>query len=175
MNYLFLSAALALSLTTYAQSPAKHKTPADTLRTQTLDPVSVAGRRMPVTESLPDVKGTYLLAGKRSEIISITGQDANIAQKSARQLLARVPGLFVYDMDGSGNQLNIATRGLDPHRSWEYNIRQNGVITNSDMYGYPASHYSPPMESVEEIEDEDKSHVDMKRSSAISALAEAPR
>ncbi len=152
MKYLFLSAGLALSLTLHAQSPAKQKTTVDTLRTRTLDPVSVAGRRMPITESLPDVNGTYLLAGKRSEIISITGQDANIAQKSARQLLARIPGLFVYDMDGTGNQLNVSTRGLDSHRSWELNIRQNGVITNSDMYGYPASHYSAPMESIERVE-----------------------
>ena len=55
-------------------------------------------------------------------------------------------------MDGSGNQINISTRGLDPHRSWEFNIRQNGIIINSDMYGYPASHYSAPMESFDKIE-----------------------
>jgi Fe(3+) dicitrate transport protein len=55
-------------------------------------------------------------------------------------------------MDGSGNQMNISTRGLDPHRGWEFNIRKNGIITNSDMYGYPASHYSMPMEAVERIE-----------------------
>ena len=58
----------------------------------------------------------------------------------------------MYDMDGSGNQMNISTRGLDPHRGWEFNIRRNGAITNSDMYGYPASHYSIPMEAVERIE-----------------------
>ena len=67
-------------------------------------------------------------------------------------MFAKVPGVFVYDMDGSGNQLNISTRGLDPHRSWEFNIRQNSVVINSDMYGYPASHYSAPMESFEKIE-----------------------
>lgn len=67
-------------------------------------------------------------------------------------MFARIPSVFVYDMDGTGNQISVATRGLDPHRSWENNIRQNGVITNSDMYGYPASHYSPPMESIERIE-----------------------
>ncbi|RDC61650.1 TonB-dependent receptor family protein [Adhaeribacter pallidiroseus] len=67
-------------------------------------------------------------------------------------MFAKVPGVFVYDMDGSGNQVNISTRGLDPHRGWEFNIRQNGVITNSDMYGYPASHYSLPLEAVERIE-----------------------
>ena len=78
--------------------------------------------------------------------------DVNVAEKTPRQVFARIPGVFVYDMDGAGNQINVSTRGLDPHRSWETNIRQNGVITNSDMYGYPASHYSPPMESMERIE-----------------------
>lgn len=64
----------------------------------------------------------------------------------------RLRGAFVYDMDGSGNQLNISTRGLDPHRSWEYNVRQNGILTNSDIYGYPANHYSAPLESIQKIE-----------------------
>ena len=63
-----------------------------------------------------------------------------------------MPGVFVYDMDGSGNQINIATRGLDPHRGWEFNNRKDGIITNSDMYGYPASHYSMPFESIDRIE-----------------------
>ena len=34
----------------------------------------------------------------------------------------------------------------------EFNIRMDGFITNSDMYGYPASHFSLPMEAVERIE-----------------------
>ncbi|MEI9912146.1 MAG: TonB-dependent receptor [Bacteroidota bacterium] len=55
-------------------------------------------------------------------------------------------------MDGSGNQINIAARGLDPHRGWEFNNRKDGIITNSDMYGYPASHYSMPLESIGRIE-----------------------
>lgn len=103
-------------------------------------------------ERLPDVHGVYLSAGKKNEVIQLGGVNANISEKTGRQIFAKIPGVFVYDMDGSGNQINISTRGLDPHRSWEYNIRQNGIITNSDMYGYPASHYSPAMESIERIE-----------------------
>ena len=105
-----------------------------------------------MVQPMPDVQGTYLLAGRRSEVIRLANIDADITQKNPRQLLARIPGLFVYDMDGTGNQMNVATRGLDPHRSWEINLRQNGVVVNSDMYGYPASHYSPPAESIERIE-----------------------
>lgn len=120
--------------------------------TRTLKSVTVKGTRSTVVESLPEVHGTYLMGGKRSEVIQLSEIDANVAEKTPRQVFARIPGVFVYDMDGTGNQINIATRGLDPHRSWENNIRQNGVITNSDIYGYPASHYSPPMESIDRVE-----------------------
>ena len=103
-------------------------------------------------QRMPDLAGMYLMAGKKSEMISLQQVDANITLKTGRQLFAKVPGVFVYDMDGTGNQVNIATRSLDAHRSWEYNVRHNGVLTNSDMYGYPASHFSPPMESIERVE-----------------------
>ncbi|RRB00838.1 TonB-dependent receptor family protein [Larkinella rosea] len=152
---------ISLSLTTglvlswlapgFAQSQTR-KAPTDSVRTRTLQEVNVTGMREGLTPSLPDIQGTYLLGGKRSEVIRLNEVDANIAEKNARQVFARIPGLFVYDMDGTGNQMNVATRGLDPHRSWEYNIRQNGILTNSDMYGYPASHYSAPMESIDRVE-----------------------
>ncbi|HOY07290.1 MAG TPA: hypothetical protein PLO67_17905, partial [Saprospiraceae bacterium] len=93
---------------------------------------------------LPQTQGAYLWADKKNEVINLQNIDANIAEKTPRQIFARVPGVFVYDMDGTGNQTNISTRGLDPHRGWEFNIRANGTITNSDMYGYPASHFSLP-------------------------------
>ncbi|MBC8151759.1 MAG: TonB-dependent receptor [Bacteroidetes bacterium] len=150
MNTLLLTG-LCLSTMSRGQSP-QPRSAADTLRTRTLNAVTVEGQRPVTTEMLPDVYGTFLLAGKRSEVIPVTSLDINVAQKTGRQLFARIPGVFVYDMDGTGNQVNIATRGLDAHRSWELNSRQNGVITNSDMYGYPASHYSPPLESIERVE-----------------------
>jgi Fe(3+) dicitrate transport protein len=119
----------------------------------TLKEVKVIGNReISEIERLSDLHQTYISAGKKNEVINMSALNANIAEKTPRQVFAKVPGVFVYDMDGSGNQVNIATRGLDPHRSWEYNIRQNFIMTNSDVYGYPANHYSPPMESVQKIE-----------------------
>jgi len=99
----------------------------------------------------PVLGGVLLATGAKSEIVQVGGSTANLAEKTGRQLFAQVPGVFVYDMDGGGNQLNIATRGLDPHRSWEINVRQDGVLVNSDLYGYPASHYSPALEGVERV------------------------
>lgn len=101
---------------------------------------------------LKPIQGTYIFSGMKNEVINVATMDANVAEKTGRQIFAKAPGVFVYDMDGSGNQINIATRGLDPHRGWEFNLRKDGVITNSDMYGYPASHYSMPMESIERID-----------------------
>jgi Fe(3+) dicitrate transport protein len=101
---------------------------------------------------LPVVQGTYLFAGKKTELINLGKLDANRVDNNPRQIFSKVPGLFVYETDGSGNQMNIAARGLDAHRSWEFNVRHNDVMTNSDLYGYPASHFNPPAESIERIE-----------------------
>ncbi len=125
----------------------------DTSKTRNLAPITVEGA---VTAHdilrLEAVEGTYIYAGKKSEVIDLTQRNLALSEKYGRQIFAKIPGVFVYDMDGTGNQLNISTRGLDPHRGWEFNIRKDGIVTNSDMYGYPASHYNIPMEAVERIE-----------------------
>ncbi|MCS6904449.1 MAG: TonB-dependent receptor [Bacteroidia bacterium] len=117
-----------------------------------LAPISIEdNNNKPSITRLKPIVGTYIYAGKKNEVIELTQLDANITEKIARQIFSKVPGVFVYDLEGS-NQLNISTRGLDPHRGWEYNVRKDGIITNSDMYAYPASHFSPPMESIERLE-----------------------
>lgn len=123
----------------------------DSTKVNRLDEVTIHGDRADVSR-LPDIDGTRLWSGKKNEVISLRNLDANIAEKTARQIFAKIPGVFVYDMDGTGNQINISTRGLDAHRGWEFNIRRDDALTNSDMYGYPASHYSMPMEAVERIQ-----------------------
>ena len=128
------------------------QTQKDTTKTRELKEVIIKAWQRRDIAHLPEEQNGFLNSGKKNEVITLSGTNANIAIKTGRQLFAKIPGVFVYDMDGSGNQLNISTRGLDSHRSWEFNIRQNGIIINSDMYGYPASHYSAPMESFEKIE-----------------------
>ncbi|MBC7841724.1 MAG: TonB-dependent receptor [Gemmatimonadaceae bacterium] len=115
--------------------------------------VVVTARRTPgAVSGAPRIVAGMITTGAKSEVVAVSGSTTNIAEKVGRQLFAEVPGVFVYDMDGSGNQVNISARGLDAHRSWEFSVRQNGVVTNSDVYGYPASHYSAPMEAIERVE-----------------------
>lgn len=141
---LFLGWGLVAALPLLAQQ--------DTSFSRNLKEVQIRAWQRRDISRLPEEQNGFLNAGKKSEVINVSATNANISLKTARQIFSKVPGVFVYDMDGSGNQVNIATRGLDPHRSWEFNIRQNNIIINSDMYGYPASHYSPPMESYERID-----------------------
>lgn len=102
--------------------------------------------------SMPAIKNGIIYSGKKTELIQLTSLPANVVERVGRQVFAKIPGAFIYDMDGSGNQLNFAFRGLDSHRGWEFNIRKDGILLNSDLYGYPASHYSMPLESIESIE-----------------------
>lgn len=119
--------------------------------THALDSVIVFSN-LNIVKQLPDQQGTYIFSGKKTEVIDVPLIPADINNKIGRQVFSKIPGIFVYDMDGAGNQINVAARGLDPHRGWEFNIRKDGIITNSDMYGYPASHYSMPLESIGRIE-----------------------
>ena len=142
-------AAFLMVASLYSQS----KIPHDTILVRVLDSVIVNAYLQSGQRSyLPEIEGTYIHSGKKSETIQLSQTGADLSNKIGRQVFAKIPGVFIYDMDGAGNQINIATRGLDPHRGWEYNIRKDGIITNSDMYGYPASHYSMPLESIERIE-----------------------
>jgi Fe(3+) dicitrate transport protein len=126
----------------------------DTLKIKNLEAVQVKAYRADIQEikQLSPVAQSYITAGKKNEVIQVQDLPANLSEKTGRQIFAKIPGAFIYDMDGSGNQVNISTRGLDPHRSWENNIRVNGVMSNSDLYGYPASHFSLPMEAIQRIE-----------------------
>lgn len=133
-----------------AQEPVKKDT---VFTTHTLDSIVIISYlNQNVLKQLPPVQGTFIFSGKKTEVINFSHIPADLTNKTGRQVFAKIPGLFVYDMDGSGNQINISTRGLDPHRGWEFNIRKDGILTNSDMYGYPASHYSMPLESIARIE-----------------------
>lgn len=125
----------------------------DTTKSHETAPITVEAERLERDVwHLDSTQGTYIYSGKKTEVIDLKHSNAALAEKIGRQIFAKVPGVFVYDMDGTGNQVNIATRGLDPHRGWEFNVRKDGIITNSDMYGYPASHYNIPMEAVDRIE-----------------------
>ncbi len=103
-------------------------------------------------EPMNDIENTSIFAGKKSDQILVSETGANLATNNARQVFGKVAGVSVWENDGSGIQVSIATRGLNPNRSWEFNTRQNGYDISSDVFGYPEAYYNPPMEAVEKIQ-----------------------
>jgi Fe(3+) dicitrate transport protein len=119
----------------------------------TLSEVTVqAPRDINNMQKLPDVQGAMIYAGEKNDIVVLQKTNGNIATNNPRQMFAKVPGIHIWELDGNGLQLNIASRGLNPHRSFEFIIQQNGYHVNSDLYGYPESHYNPPLLGVDHME-----------------------
>ncbi len=129
------------------------QTPVDTTRTRQLQEVRIQAERIRETPGrLPDVQGTAIYAGRRTDVVTPSATTANLATNNARQVLARVPGVNIVENDNAGVQLGLGVRGLNPARIQEFNARQNGYDIAADPFGYPESYYTPPMEAVERIE-----------------------
>jgi Fe(3+) dicitrate transport protein len=103
-------------------------------------------------EHLPEVGDFSIYAGKKNEVIEMANINANLAMNNSRQIFSKTPGISVWENDGSGVQLGVASRGLSPNRSWEFNVRMNGYDITPDPMGYPEAYYTPPMEVVDRIE-----------------------
>ena len=103
-------------------------------------------------KSLRSVENMTIYAGRKSERIVLEELVANLATNNPRQIFSQVAGLNSWESDGAGIQLGVATRGLNPSRTSEFNTRQNGYDMSADALGYPESYYTPPAEALERIE-----------------------
>jgi Fe(3+) dicitrate transport protein len=112
----------------------------------------VAAKGLRERETLPEIGQTAIYAGKKTEVINLNALDANLITNNSRQVFSKTPGVMVWESEGSGMQVGVAVRGLSPNRSWEFNVRQNGVDISSDPFGYPEAYYNPPMQAVAKIE-----------------------
>ena len=137
----------------YTQSNAQVVQSKDTLTSKTLDSVMMSTYFYNAkTKYLGDVVGVNIYSGKKTNVISLDPSRANLAQNVTRTAFAKIPGLTMWEMDGSGLQTNVGSRGTDSHRSIEMNMRQNGYNINSDMFGYPEDHYTPPLQAIQQVQ-----------------------
>ena len=103
-------------------------------------------------DRMPETKDNVLFSGKKNEVLKLSNINGNLTNNNAREIFARIPGVTVWENEGSGIQINVGVRGLSPNRSWELNTRQNGYDISSDVFGYPEAYYNPQLEAVETIE-----------------------
>jgi Fe(3+) dicitrate transport protein len=116
-----------------------------------LSPVIVTPKQQS-PERMPEIKENVLFSGKKNEVLKLSNINGNFTTNNTREIFARIPGVTIWENEGSGIQINIGVRGLSPNRSWELNTRQNGYDISSDVFGYPEAYYNPPLEAVETIE-----------------------
>lgn len=125
----------------------------DTTNWHQLKDVTIVGRNSKSDyQQIPEIVGTNIYAGKKNALIVIDNVQGNIANNTMRQVLAKVPGIHIWESDPSGIQIGIAARGLSPNRSWEFNVRQNGYDIAADPFGYPEAYYNPQLQAVQRIE-----------------------
>ncbi|MGL4629796.1 MAG: TonB-dependent receptor domain-containing protein [Leadbetterella sp.] len=119
----------------------------------TLSDVHITAKRgIKGNEHLAEIEGYTINATKKNELIVLSNINANMAMNNSRQIFSKTPGISIWENDGSGVQLGVASRGLSPNRSWEFNNRMNGYDITPDPMGYPEAYYTPPMEVVDRIE-----------------------
>lgn len=127
----------------------------DTVRTHTkyLSDITVVGRNTRADiHFLPEIVGTQINAGKKNSLIVMDNVQGNTVTNTMRQVMAKVPGIQIWESDPSGIQIGIGARGLSPNRSWEFNVRQNGYDISSDPFGYPEAYYTPQLNSVQRMQ-----------------------
>lgn len=144
--FLLFLVIISLNATAQQKQPKHARTLKDSL---TLDSVNIKAYK---SKHLSDVDGTSIFAGKKTYSISPDAGRANLSNSTIRTIFATIPGINVWELSGNGFQVNIGTRGTDTHRSNETNVRQNGYITNSDIFGYPEDHYTPQFDAVQQIQ-----------------------
>ncbi|TWI77694.1 Fe(3+) dicitrate transport protein [Lacibacter cauensis] len=145
---------IALSIFSVAKAQTKEKVQnADTNHLKYLPDVTVVGRNSKSDyQQMPEIVGTNIYAGKKNALIVLDNVQGNVVTNTMRQVLAKVPGIHIWESDPSGIQIGIAARGLSPNRSWEFNVRQNGYDIAADPFGYPEAYYNPQLQAVQRIE-----------------------
>ncbi|TKT88554.1 TonB-dependent receptor [Dyadobacter frigoris] len=155
-KYTFEISAVGFATLTEAVKISKEMTLNFTLKPliRQLNTVDVKDKKNDVNglRRLADVENMAIYAGKKNEVIVLDGVNANLATNNARQIYAKVPGVNIVENDSYGIQLGVATRGLNPNRTTEFNSRQNGYDISADPIGYPESYYTPPTEAISRIE-----------------------
>ena len=117
-----------------------------------LDEIEVKEEKLEARTALKSVDGMSIYSGKKTEVVSLEQLVLNKGANTTRQLFAGITGLTIFENDDAGLQLSVGSRGLDPNRSSNFNIRQNGYDISADPLGYPESYYTPTSDGIERIE-----------------------
>ena len=98
---------------------------------------------------LPDVQGTRIYSGKKTENIDLR-EFPPISNNNFRQAIIKTPGLIL--SEETSPLLSLGYRGLEPHRSQFTQVLKDGMPIHADQFGYPEAYYTPPFQVLDRIE-----------------------
>jgi Fe(3+) dicitrate transport protein len=150
MNNIFYKSAKVLvcvallATPAYAQMKKEEPTPvllSDTLRTLNMPQIEIIGEKAGL---FTDVPGSLALIRPRDI--------KNLAPITGNELLRKVPGLNIVDEEGAGLRINIGIRGLDPDRSRNVLMLEDGIPVALNPYGEPEMYFTPTIDKMSRIE-----------------------
>jgi Fe(3+) dicitrate transport protein len=119
----------------------------------TLVPLEFIVYSKPISQGfMPDLKDGVIYSGKVTHNVDLKNLHIDATISAGRQWFSKVPGVSVWESDGSGLNTSISVRGWSPNRSWDMNVRMDGMDIASDPMGYPEAYYTPLTEFIENIE-----------------------
>jgi Fe(3+) dicitrate transport protein len=71
---------------------------------------------------------------------------------SGNEVLRRVSGLHVVDEEGAGMRVNVGIRGLNPDRSRNVLMLEDGIPVALNPYGEPEMYYTPAIDRMSGVE-----------------------
>ena len=71
---------------------------------------------------------------------------------SGNEVFRKLPGINVVDEEGLGLRANIGIRGLDPDRSANVLVLEDGIPVQLNPYGEPELYYTPSMDRMSALE-----------------------
>ena len=114
--------------------------PIDTTRPKELKAVIIKAWQRRDISHLPDEQNGFLATGKKNEVVTLSATNANVAIKTGRQLFAKIPGVFVYDMDFKKiNEFDLPTEGWGLTSDGKNMIVSDG---SNNLYYYNPTNFS---------------------------------
>jgi len=71
---------------------------------------------------------------------------------NGHEIFRHIPGINAVDEEGAGMRINLGIRGLDPNRSMNVLMLEDGIPLQLNPYGEPEMYYTPPIERMSGIE-----------------------
>jgi Fe(3+) dicitrate transport protein len=106
-----------------------------------MEQVIVSGRRIGLLRYLPGSAGM------------VTGPELKaIAPLTGNEVLRSVTGIHVVEEEGAGLRANIGIRGLDPDKSRNVLILEDGIPVALGPYGEPEMYFTPSIDRMDGIE-----------------------